>query len=226
MHMPMTWRDCEILNERSGKPFHPPARRACRLVLERGLLAHVSVSDETDYVLDLRVVETADGAAPRTPGSLGRRRRPSHVPTGRLTSTMAKKKSRSARSPKGPRHAPVILDVAGTTLNASDRRRLVHPLTGGAILFGRNWSTGAAHGARGRDEGDPAPTCSCASTTRAGACSAFAPTASRTCRDAALRRALGRRRGRPPGDGAMAALDAATPRASCWRRSCARAAST
>ena len=36
-------------------------------------------------------------------------------------------------------HAPVILDIAGTTLDADDCRRLQHPLTGGLILFSRNW---------------------------------------------------------------------------------------
>jgi len=36
-------------------------------------------------------------------------------------------------------HAPVIIDIAGTTLNADDRRRLAHPMTGGLILFARNW---------------------------------------------------------------------------------------
>lgn len=36
-------------------------------------------------------------------------------------------------------HAPVVLDVAGTTLTSDDRRRLKHPLTGGLILFARNW---------------------------------------------------------------------------------------
>ena len=36
-------------------------------------------------------------------------------------------------------HAPLILDIAGTALTAVDRQRLAHPLTGGIILFGRNW---------------------------------------------------------------------------------------
>jgi beta-N-acetylhexosaminidase len=36
-------------------------------------------------------------------------------------------------------HAPVVLDIAGTTLDDDDRRRLLHPLTGGLILFERNW---------------------------------------------------------------------------------------
>ncbi|MEY4419778.1 MAG: hypothetical protein RLZZ498_374, partial [Pseudomonadota bacterium] len=37
-------------------------------------------------------------------------------------------------------HAPLILDIAGTQLTAVDRQRLKHPLTGGVILFGRNWA--------------------------------------------------------------------------------------
>jgi len=36
-------------------------------------------------------------------------------------------------------HAPLILDIAGTQLSPTDRRRLTHPLTGGLILFARNW---------------------------------------------------------------------------------------
>jgi beta-N-acetylhexosaminidase len=36
-------------------------------------------------------------------------------------------------------HSPVVLDVAGLALEADDRRRLEHPLTGGVILFARNW---------------------------------------------------------------------------------------
>ena len=36
-------------------------------------------------------------------------------------------------------HSPVILDIAGHSLNDDDRRRLQHPLTGGLIFFTRNW---------------------------------------------------------------------------------------
>jgi beta-N-acetylhexosaminidase len=36
-------------------------------------------------------------------------------------------------------HAPLIIDVAGLSLNKIDRQRLKHPLVGGIILFARNW---------------------------------------------------------------------------------------
>src|SRR5450759_459947 len=37
-------------------------------------------------------------------------------------------------------HAPLIIDIAATTLSKTDRRRLKHPLVGGLILFARNFS--------------------------------------------------------------------------------------
>ena len=51
---------------------------------------------------------------------------------------------------------PVMLDVVGTTLSADDIRRIQHPLTGGVILFARNYTdraqltalTAAIHAAR------------------------------------------------------------------------------
>lgn len=38
---------------------------------------------------------------------------------------------------------PVMLDVVGTTLSADDLRRIRHPLTGGVILFARNYENRA-----------------------------------------------------------------------------------
>lgn len=38
-------------------------------------------------------------------------------------------------------HAPLVIDIAGQTLDDADRRRLAHPLVGGMILFARNWSS-------------------------------------------------------------------------------------
>lgn len=40
-------------------------------------------------------------------------------------------------------HAPLIIDIAGTSLNEADRQRLKHPLVGGIILFTRNWQNRA-----------------------------------------------------------------------------------
>lgn len=40
-------------------------------------------------------------------------------------------------------HAPLIIDIAGQTLSKTDKRRLQHPLTGGIILFARNWENRA-----------------------------------------------------------------------------------
>ena len=59
--------------------------------------------------------------------------------------TQAKKSSKpsAAGALADLQHAPVVLDIAGLTLNDDDRRRLEHPLTGGLILFARNWESRA-----------------------------------------------------------------------------------
>lgn len=38
-------------------------------------------------------------------------------------------------------HSPVILDIASLALSVVDKKRLKHPLTGGVILFARNWES-------------------------------------------------------------------------------------
>lgn len=58
LHMPMTWRACEILNHASGQPYvqlHGALAEWCQA---RRLISHVTLSDETDYVVSFVVLET------------------------------------------------------------------------------------------------------------------------------------------------------------------------
>lgn len=59
IRMPMTWRACEILNEPGGKPVVRLSGELADWFAARGWVAHVSVSDETDYAAAYVVVETA-----------------------------------------------------------------------------------------------------------------------------------------------------------------------
>jgi holo-[acyl-carrier protein] synthase len=57
MRMPMAWRRCEIANERSGRPvvvLHGPLKDWFD---GQGLVAHVTVTDESDYAASFVVVE-------------------------------------------------------------------------------------------------------------------------------------------------------------------------
>lgn len=54
---PMTWRACEILNAPSGKPEIALSGELAQWFAERRLLAHVTVTDETDYAAAFVVIE-------------------------------------------------------------------------------------------------------------------------------------------------------------------------
>ena len=57
MRMPMTWRDCEVVKAASGKPGIRLHGELARWFDARGLQAHLSVTDETDYAAAFVVVE-------------------------------------------------------------------------------------------------------------------------------------------------------------------------
>jgi holo-[acyl-carrier protein] synthase len=57
MRMPMTWRDCEILNHPSGQPYVRLSGELKTWFEAQGWRAHVTVSDETDYATSVVVVE-------------------------------------------------------------------------------------------------------------------------------------------------------------------------
>ena len=58
IHWPMTWRACEILNAPSGKPEIVLNGELAQWFATRRLRAHVTVTDETDYVAAFVVVES------------------------------------------------------------------------------------------------------------------------------------------------------------------------
>lgn len=62
---PMTLLSLQILNDRRGKPMAVARKALAPLLEERGLIAHVSLSDESDAVLAFVVLEArVSGAAP------------------------------------------------------------------------------------------------------------------------------------------------------------------
>jgi holo-[acyl-carrier protein] synthase len=57
IRQPMSWRACEILNAPGGRPYvqlHGPLQQWFEA---KGLRAHVSVTDETDYATTFVIVE-------------------------------------------------------------------------------------------------------------------------------------------------------------------------
>ena len=58
MRMPMTWKLCEIANERSGKPVIVLHGDLKDWFEAKSLCTHITVTDETDYAASFCVVET------------------------------------------------------------------------------------------------------------------------------------------------------------------------
>ncbi len=64
---PMRWRACEILNEPSGKPVLRLSGELAQWFASRRLVAHVSVTDETDYASSIVIVEVLPDVIGATP---------------------------------------------------------------------------------------------------------------------------------------------------------------
>jgi holo-[acyl-carrier protein] synthase len=62
MRMPMTWRACEIVNAPSGKPVIQLHGALAEWFMRQRLVAHVSLSDESDYAAAFVVVETLENS--------------------------------------------------------------------------------------------------------------------------------------------------------------------
>ena len=58
IHSPMSWAACQVLNEPGGKPRIELSGALAEWFAARGLTAHVSVTDESEYAASFVVVET------------------------------------------------------------------------------------------------------------------------------------------------------------------------
>lgn len=63
MRMPMYWRACEIVNEPGGKPVLRLNGELKDWFEAKGLVGHVTVTDESEYAASFVVVETRQTAA-------------------------------------------------------------------------------------------------------------------------------------------------------------------
>jgi holo-[acyl-carrier protein] synthase len=57
MRMPMTWRAMQVLNAPSGKPEVVCSGALQTWMMEQGLQAHVTLTDEAEYVVAFVIVE-------------------------------------------------------------------------------------------------------------------------------------------------------------------------
>ncbi len=64
MHMPMTWRNCEVVNLPSGQPSIVLHGALKNWFEERNLQLHLSVTDESDYAASFCVVEKKTESQP------------------------------------------------------------------------------------------------------------------------------------------------------------------
>jgi holo-[acyl-carrier protein] synthase len=60
MRMPMTWRACEVAHAAGGRPVLRLHGALADWFTQRGLAAHLSVSEDTDYAIAHVVVELID----------------------------------------------------------------------------------------------------------------------------------------------------------------------
>src|SRR5215472_7236385 len=136
-----------------GLPCPPRAARGARRALSRDALFRqggILESDRprhahADDVARLRdreaLVRQARDPPPRRARRLVRRARPARARQRHRRSRVCGelRRRRTGTRAMTSSHSPVVLDVAGLALDGDDRRRIAHPLTGGVILFARNW---------------------------------------------------------------------------------------